>query len=536
MNYYVLDNENNAFFNEDYSGFSNCSYGGASVDGQPCGLTVSVDIENKFLQVVDTESNTLVEASTGACKTRRCVFPYMLSCIHSGHSMIVHDPKGELLKFSKPTLDKKDYKIIVLNFRDLMKGDRYNIFQEPAREYQYGNRDRGIEMLKAIINTIMTKYHSPEDPFWEFSSGSYFLMLAMLACEIYDYEDVTIENIFKLHIQANEKSGSSTCLNKYFERDQDNMLYRLASLTMEAPNDTKRSIFTVFVQAISDFVLNDALCDMTCKSTFDIKNIIEQKIAVFLITRDEASVHSALVTAMVNQFYTILIDEAHEHYNGRLPIRIEFILDEFANMGNIKIESMISAARSRNLRFLFCIQSVRQLSLIYGEDIAKIILDNCDNTIYLHSSDMETLRLVSDRCGEKYVSDTHKRPLVSVEKLQYLKKGEALMLLNRVRPFFVNLPDASCYGVEFAESIDLELREFQHRESQNFRAVAEKKANDDMLYGVKKETRGRRSSENIKDKDTKDENDSEPKSMAEKLMDTAGLFKNIEANRRDWLG
>ena len=549
MSYYMMDNENNAYFNEDLTEFPYISYGNDAQDGQPCGLVVDTDIKNKKIRVENSESNTLIAASTGSGKTRRLITMYLISCILSGHSVIVHDPKGELYKFSEPTLNKRGYKAIVLDFRDTSKGDRYNIFQDPAWEYQFGNKDRAIERFMAIINTIMSKYHSNEDPFWEFSAGSYFLVLVLLACEIYDYKDVTIENIFKLHIQSNESNGyGGPWLNKYFGKDKDNMLYRLASLTMEAPNETKRSIFSVFVQAISEFVLNDALCDMTYNSTFDIKDIIEEKTAVFLITRDETTVHSALVTAMVDQFYATLIDEAHENYNGRLPRRVEFILDEFANMGKVKIEKMVSAARSRNMRFLICIQSVRQLNCVYGSDVAKVILDNCDNTVYLHSSDMDTLKLISERCGEKYISDVYKRPLVSVEKLQYLKKGEALMLLNRVRPFFVTLPDISEYGIVFAESIDLEARERQERQSLDFKMVAYQKANDDLVYAKSQKEKNSKPSDEAKSEssDTSDKNSYsklktkiktavKPANMNEKLKDENGIMKDIDDNKREWL-
>lgn len=528
MNYYVLDNENNAYFNEDFDIFPTCKYDASSFEGQPCGLAVNVDVDKKRMQVLDSESNTMIVASTGACKTRRCVFPYILSCIHSGRSMIIHDPKGELYKFSGPTLDKKGYKKIVLNLRDLKKGERYNIFQDPAKEYQQGNKDRGIEMLKANINTIMAKYHSPEDPFWEFSAGTYLLFLALLACNIYSYEDVTIENIFKLHVEGNEKYGGGTRFSRFFDNHKDSMLYRLGSLTLEAPNDTKRSIYSILVQALSDFVLNDALCDMTYNSTFDIREIIDNKVAVFIITRDEASVHNALVTSMIDQFYTILIDEAHEKYNGCLPGRIEFILDEFANMGKVKIENMISAARSRNIRFLFCIQSVEQLSLVYGKEIAKVILDNCDNTIYLHSSNMETLNIISNRIGDKTVNDIIKGPLVSTNKLQYLKKGEAIMLLNRVRPFFVQLPDASMYDVEFYDSIELEQRAPQKRKSTNFAEVLERGWDRVFESPVKEDDKA---NEQVQDSEKTSSNKSEDSDKSntsqDALKDSRGIFGNV---------
>ncbi|MBQ9934381.1 MAG: type IV secretory system conjugative DNA transfer family protein [Lachnospiraceae bacterium] len=529
MNYYVLENSNNAYFQEDLSDFPECSYE-ASTEGQPSGVVLAVDLDKKLMKVENSEAHTMIEASTASYKTRGCVFPYLLSCCHSGSSMIVHDCKGELLKFMEPSLTDKGYKKVVINFRDVKEGDRYNIWERPAWEYKYGNKGRAIEMFKSICSSIFSKYHSSEDPFWEFSASTYCLMLVMLCAEIYDdYKDVTFENIFKLHIQSNERNLSSTYIHRYFENDKDSLLYMLGSLTMEAPNDTKRSIFSIFVQGLSDYIMNDELCDMTYNSTFSIEEIIEDKVAVFLVSRDEASVHDELISCMVDQFYSILVDTAHEKYNGVLPRRVEIILDEFANMGKLNnITKMVSAARSRNIRFLFCVQSYKQLSQVYGKDVASIILDNCDNTIYLHSSDIETLKMVSDRCGERIYEDGSKRPLVSIEKLQYLNKGQALFLLNRTRPFFFQLPDASCYGVPFSEKLNLAKRDMQKRKSIDFRKVAEEKWENDKLLQIalREEKKAKQEKEEEKEHKKKERKANRDKEKA--IKDSRGVIKGID--------
>jgi len=151
--------------------------------------------------------------------------------------------------------------------------------------------------------------------------------------------------------------------------------------------------------------------------------------------------------------------------NKKLPVRVNFVLDEFCNISTVPdMASMISAARSRNMRFFLMAQSLWQLKQKYKED-AETIKGNCDNWIFLTSREYNLLREISSLCGETYFRDSDgsikSRPLISVSELQRLKKeyGETLILHGRNYPFVTELPDINEYKFNIYPQITQEERQ-----------------------------------------------------------------------------
>ena len=139
------------------------------------------------------------------------------------------------------------------------------------------------------------------------------------------------------------------------------------------------------------------------------------------------------MTIFIKQCYETLIDVAQEN-GGKLPFRTNFILDEFANMPPLKdVDSMVSAARSRDIRFTFIIQNFAQLNDVYGKEVAEIIKGNCGNLVYLISTELAALEEISKMCGEvksKEKDKTASTPLVTVSDLQKLKLFEAIIITS----------------------------------------------------------------------------------------------------------
>jgi hypothetical protein len=154
-----------------------------------------------------------------------------------------------------------------------------------------------------------------------------------------------------------------------------------------------------------------------------------------------------LVTTFIKQAYEILISEAQKEKNRQLPIRVNFVLDEFCNIPKIPdMPSMISAARSRNMRFYLVAQSLHQLRGRYGED-ADTIKGNCDNWVFLTSKELALLNEISELCGNVVNGDGQTRRLISVSELQRLnkEKGEVLIMHARQYPVITEMADISMY-------------------------------------------------------------------------------------------
>jgi len=430
------------------------------------------------------EQPMMVVAATGSGKTRRLIIQFLISCILSACSMLINDPKGELYKHTKKLLEKLGYKIIVIDLRNLDYGERFNFCEHPARLYKAGFTRRADEMFQAMFDTFMATVKSEKDPFWHTTSAAYLTGLAELCCDLFPVEKVTINTIYELHIQGNKRFGGNTYLKTYMEMHEDKPYYKLIAPYVNAPNDTRASLDAVLTSAISKFCRNSSVVDQTTNSTFDIEDLVDEKTALFIISRDESTVYNALITAMVNEIYEVVIDMAEEKYNGRLPRRLSIVLDEFGNLAPIDdINAKITVSRSRNVGWCLCCQSLDQLTLKYTADVAKIILGNC-NIAYMYSSDINLLKMLSDLCGKTTDEYTHEsKPLLSVEQLRHFDKndGQTLFLLERMRPFVGFLPDISEYNIEPIEKAEFKKRKPQIIEKVDFESIVKEEKKQDMM-------------------------------------------------------
>lgn len=179
---------------------------------------------------------------------------------------------------------------------------------------------------------------------------------------------------------------------------------------------------------------------MLSKSDFEMDSIGEKPTAVFMIIQDEKTTYHSLATIFVKQCYESLINVAQQH-GGKLPVRTNFLLDEFANMPKFKdITTMVTAARSRQIRFTFIIQNFAQLKQNYGDHDAETIRGNCGNLIYLLTGELSALEEISKLCGDKLVrvgkdKKEETRPLVTVSELQRMKADEFILIKQRCAPF-----------------------------------------------------------------------------------------------------
>ena len=440
--------------------------------------------------VDDSDNSTLTIGSIGSKKTRNVVMPHIISAAKSGISLVIHAPKADILKTVSLYLTNQGYKIRILDFREPQRGERYNPLEVAAKEYKNGNINRARELFMHFSMTICDAVKSEKDPFWHLTAARYMAGLAELLCILgSSAEEVTIDNIYNLHLQSEEKIGGSTYIKTYFKEHPDERCWKLIYPFVTAPTDTKNSLDAVFTSAIVDFIQNDSIVDQTSNSTFTAEDLLE-KTALFIISRDEGAVYDALISAIVDQMYSVLTDIAEKN-GGSLDRRVSFILDEFGNMAALSdIQKKLTLSRARGITWHFVVQSLEMLVLVYGDKCAQIIIENCNNIIYLYSPDIKLVKYISDLCGEKeglYNPDS-RIPLCSVDMLKHLEKGEALMLIDRMRPFVTRLPDISqYYGVESLERVDVPEREKQELKCIDFKEIVEEMLTEKVLETTRKD-------------------------------------------------
>ena len=455
------------------------------------------------LWVDDGESHNLVIGSTGSGKTQCVIHPLVKILAKRGESMVVTDPKGEIYRESCGLLKQKGYQILILNFRDPQRGNSWNPLNLPYKFYKQGNSDKAIELLDDLAaNILYEEGGGNKDPFWEKTSADYFLGLALALFEDGKEEEININSINSMTIIGEDKYNQrSTYMKEYFSgKDQNSTAYRCVSGTIFAPDDTKGSILSTFRQKLRPYSSGENLSEMLSRNDFDIDSIGKQKTAVFIIIQDEKKTYHALATAFIKQCYESLIDVAQHTPKGQLPVRTNFILDEFANMPPFKdITTMITAARSRLIRFTMIIQNFAQLDSVYGKDDAQTIRGNCNNMLYLLTSELAALKEISELCGDKMVKvgkgDKEReeaRPLVTVADLQRMKPFEAIVKRIRLNPYKTKLTpnfkidwgfpkvEADPFKEREKHPVQLfDIREFvKNKKAENFKNLVENAGNN----------------------------------------------------------
>lgn len=445
----------------------------------------------KEIWVDNGEYHSLIIGSTGSGKTQIIVHPLVKILAKKGESMIITDPKGEIYMENAEMLREKGYNIVLLNFREPQRGNAWNPLTLPYNLYKEGNQDKANELLDDLAKNILYDESSKgQDPFWENTSADYFAGLALALFEDAAESQINLNSINLMTSVGEEKSMGTTYMKEYFShKDQTSPAYINVVSTLMAPADTKGSILSVFKQKIKLFSSRENISEMLSHSDFDMKEIGRKKTAVFLVVHDEKKTYHSLVTIFIKQVYESLIDVAQEN-GGKLSYRTNFILDEFANMPPLKdVTTMVTAARSRNIRFNFIIQNFAQLYQVYGKENGETIKGNCGNIIYLISSELSALEEISKMCGEvksKEKEKTSSTPLVTVSDLQRLKQFETIFIRTRMMPFKTKLTPN--YQMNWGETFP--KSEYMSREKEPVNVFDLKKYVEDKRKDMFEETPG----------------------------------------------
>ena len=414
----------------------------------------------KEMWVDNGEYHNLIIGSTGSGKTECVVKPLVNLLSKKGESMVITDPKGEIYQYCGEYLKKQGYNIVILNFRDPEKGNSWNPLALPYMYYKQGNQDKATELLEDVsLNILYDKSEGGDSAFWQKSAADYFSGLTMGLFMDAKEKEVNLNSINFMSTVGEERRGTKTYIQEYFNlKGEASPAYIFASNTINAPNETKGGILSTFRQKIRLFSTKENLSEMLSYSDFDMRDIGNKKTAVFMIIHDEKKTYHGLMTIFIKQCYETLIDCAQAN-GGKITYRTNVILDEFANMPPLKdVDSMVTAARSRSIRFSFIIQNFAQLNDVYGEEVAQVIKGNCGNLIYLISTELKALEEISKMCGEvksKEKDKTASTPLVTVSDLQKLKLFQAIIIRWRKNPFKTDLaPDFKIdWGIERKDAV-----------------------------------------------------------------------------------
>ena len=416
--------------------------------------------------------NILVIGGSGSGKTRFFVKPSLLQ-MHS--SYVVTDPKGQLLRETgkllahggpkrdengKPVRDKhgkvvyEPYRIKVLNTINFSKSMKYN-----PLAYVRSEKDI-LKLVNVIIANTKGDGEKSSEDFW--IKAERLLYCALIGYIWYEAEPEEKNFITLLELinacEAREddetyKSPVDILFDELAQAQPEHFAVKQYVKFKMAAGKTLKSILVSCGARLSPFDIKE-LRDIMTEDELELDTMGDRKTALFLIMSDTDTTFNFVIAMLQSQLFNLLCDKADDFYNGRLPVHVRCLLDEFANIGQIpNFDKLIATIRSREISASIILQSQSQLKTIY-KDAADTIVGNCDSTLFLGGKEKWTLKEISELLGKETIdslSQSENRGAQTSHGLSYQKLGKELMTqdeiavmdggkcilqLRGVRPFF----------------------------------------------------------------------------------------------------
>ena len=377
--------------------------------------------------------NVLVIGGSGAGKTRFYVKPNVMQ---ANCSMVVLDPKGEILRDTGWLLQKKGYKVRVLDLIDMPKSHCYNPFV-------YLRDDNDVQRLVTnLFKSTTPKGAQSQDPFWY--TAAQMLLLALVF--YLKYEAPEDEQNFAMVMEmlragdVDEEDGSvpSALDNLFFDlrrNEPDHIALKYYDAYHSGSAKTLKSIQITLAARLEKFNL-ESVAGLTITDELDLWELGEKKTALFAIVPDNDTSFNFLVSILYTQLFQQLFEVADKKYGKNLPVHVQFLMDEFANVSlPDDFDKILSVMRSRGVSVSIILQNLAQLKALFEKQWESII-GNCDEFVYLGGNEKETHKYVSELLGKETIdTNTYGRSTGrnGNYSTNYQNTGRELMTPDEVR-------------------------------------------------------------------------------------------------------
>ena len=368
-------------------------------------------------------NNILVIGTSGCGKTVSILEPRILETFHK--SLITTVTKRRIVKKYSTVMKKRGYNVWDLNFVYPEEG---NCGYDPLL---YINSYNDITFLaRSIVLANPRKAEVSADPYWD--EGATSLLAAEIAYILMTKENPSFADVLEFHsrITFEERNGViSTNYDRVFaylaEKDPSCFAVSCWKSFSRLPVKTASCIFSVLNTTI-DSVFTSELKEMfRMKRKIDFEKLASEKTILFITTSPVNASLNSFISTFYGTAFKELFEFAEEQVDGRLPVPVDVLADDFATGCPIHMfEQYVSIFREKGLAVTALIQSESQLSSIYGNEKATTIINNCDTIVFLGSMDLETGRNISMRAN---------RPL---EDILYMPVGSEIIFRRGMKPIF----------------------------------------------------------------------------------------------------
>ena len=393
--------------------------------------------------------NILVVGGSGAGKSRGFALPNIMQCCCS---MVITDPKAELLRKTGGLLEKKGYEVRVF---DLINPDTsfcYNPF-----EYVHDDKDV-LRLISNLIQNTTPKGSQSSDPFWEKSETALLQALMLYLLHEAPPEEQNFAMIMEMLGSAQVKeededyeSPLDILFDRLEMRDPDSIAIKQYHIYKQAAGKTAKSILISVGVRLAAFNLPQ-IAKLTNTDELDLSNMGERKVALFCCIPDADTSLNYLVGMIYSQLFQTLYYMADRVHGGALPVPVNCIMDEFPNVSlPNEFEKILATCRSRSIYCSIIIQNMSQLKALF-KDSWESLVGNCDEFLYLGGNEKETHKYVSELLGKETI-DTNTygqtkgksgsystnfqqsgRELLQPDEVRMLDNQNALLFIRGERP------------------------------------------------------------------------------------------------------
>ena len=393
--------------------------------------------------------NVLVIGGSGSGKTRYFVKPNLLQC-HS--SYVVTDPKGSIIVECGRLLEKKGYRIKILNTINFKKSMHYN-----PMAYIHSEKDI-LKLVTCLIANTKGDGKSGDEFWTKAETLLYTALIGFIHYEAPEEEQnfsTLIDMLNAMETRENEEDYQNQVdlmFERLEKRDPQHFAVRQYKKFKLAAGKTAKSILISCGAHLAPFDIEE-LREITSYDELELDTLGDRKTALFMIMSDTDDTFNFLLSMCYTQLFNLLCEKADDVYGGRLPVHVRCLIDECANIGQIpKLEKLIATIRSREISACLILQAQSQLKALY-KDNCDTIIGNMDSVIFLGGKERTTLKELSETLGKETIDlyntgesrgreVSHSlnyqklgKELMSMDELAVMDGGKCILQLRGVRPF-----------------------------------------------------------------------------------------------------
>jgi len=384
--------------------------------------------------VTQRNTNILVVGGSGSGKTRFFCKPgvYSANC-----SYLITDPKGELLRSSGSLLKEKGYEVRVFNLIDPGQSDGYNPFA-----YIRSEKDV-LTLIDNLIKNTTPRNASSNDPFWEkaeiaLDSALMLYLVSEAPPEEQNFETmIYMMNFAEVREEDDQYRSPLDMLFRALEEEQPNhVAVKQFKAFKQAAGKTAKSILVSAAVRLAAFNIPQ-YAEMTKRDEMDFGSLGERKKAIFCVIPIADTSMNYLIGMLYTQCFQELYRCADDKYNGRLPVPVRVIQDEWANVAQPEsYPKILATCRSYNIGLNIIVQNIQNIKALYEKEWESII-GNCDTLLFLGGGNEPTsLEFVTKLLGKETI-DTRTRGQTKgrsgSSSTNFQQTGRELLTMDEVR-------------------------------------------------------------------------------------------------------